>query len=213
MIFSKQKDFQAMLDFLKERKKIFLVGCGDCATTCKSGGKDDLEALKVKLEQAGKSVTGIDVPDTTCTASQVKILMAKNRKAIQESEAVMVFACGSGVQCFVENDRMNKDVFSGCDSLFAATIDGKGGFHEVCSTCGDCVLDLTEGICPVTRCAKGLLNGPCGGQKDGKCEVDREKDCAWVLIYKAKEKKNRLGDLKKQIPPKDHHKALRPHSG
>ena len=212
MIFSKQKDFQLIEDFLKDKKKVFLVGCGDCATTCKSGGREQMEEMKVKLEKAGKSVTGIDVPDTACTASQVKILMAKNRKALQESDAVVVFACGSGAQCFLENDRLGLDVFSGCDSLFAATIDGQGHFNEVCSACGDCILDLTEGICPVTRCAKGLLNGPCGGQKDGKCEVDREKECAWILIYKAKEKKKRLHDLRKAIPPKDHQKAIRPHA-
>ena len=213
MIFSKQKDFQLILDFLKNKKNVFLVGCGDCATTCKSGGEDQLKEMKEKLEKSGKKVTGFDIPDSACTASQIKILMAKNKKAIQDSDAVVVFACGSGTQCFVENDRLGKDVFSGCDSLFAATIDAQGRFVEVCSSCGECILDLTDGICPVTRCAKGLLNGPCGGQKDGKCETDRQKDCAWVLIYKAKEKKQRLPDLQRSIPPKNHSKALRPHLG
>ena len=164
------------------------------------------------MEGIGKSVTGLDVPDTACTASQLKILMAKNKKALQDSDAVLVFACGSGAQCFIDNDRFGKDVFSGCDSLFATVVDGQGRFLEVCSNCGDCILDLTEGICPVTRCPKSLLNGPCGGQKDGKCEADRNKDCAWVLIYKAKAQKGRLSDFKKTILPKNHQKSLRPHA-
>ena len=106
---------------------------------------------------------------------------------------------------------MNLDVYSGNDTLFATIVDSQGNFKEVCSSCGDCILDLTEGVCPITRCAKGLLNGPCGGQKDGKCEVDRTKDCAWVLIYKIKAQKNKISDLKKVIPTRDYKKSLKPH--
>jgi len=211
MIFSKQKDFQTILGFLKDKENIFLVGCGDCATTCKSGGQEQLEQIKLKLEEAGKNVTGAVVAEVACISSQMKILMATNKRVLEKSDAVLVFACGSGVQCFKENDRLGKDVFSGCDSIFATIIDAQNRFIEVCSSCGECILDLTEGICPITRCPKGLLNGPCGGQKDGKCETDRKKDCAWVLIYKAKEAKKRLLDLEKPISPKDYSKAMRPH--
>jgi ferredoxin len=211
MIITKQKEFNIILDLLKE-KKIFLVGCGECATTCKTGGEEQILEMKKKLEDAGKVVTGWVVPDSACTASQIKMAMAKNRKALTETEAVLLFSCGSGTQTFKENDRMNLDVFSGNDTLFAATVDSEGNFKEVCSACGDCILDLTEGICPITRCAKGILNGPCGGQKEGKCETDRTKDCAWILIYKLKAQKNKINDLKKVIPTRDHKKSLKPHS-
>lgn len=212
MIITKQKEFNFILDLVKDKKNIFLVGCGECATTCKSGGEEQILDIKKKLEQAGKNVTGWVVPDASCVASQIKISMAKNRQALKNTDAVLVFACGSGAQCFKENDRMNLDVYSGNDTLFAATVDSDGNFKEVCSSCGDCILDLTEGVCPITRCAKGLLNGPCGGQKDGKCEVDRQKDCAWILIYKLKAEKKKINDLKKINKIRDYKKSLKPHS-
>jgi ferredoxin len=212
MVITKQKDFNFILEMVKDKKSIFLVGCGECATTCKTGGEPEMLEMKKKLEEAGKVVTGMVVPKATCISSQAKIAMAKNRQALAKTDAVLVFACGSGTQSFKENDRMNLDVYSGNDTLFAATVDSQGNFKEVCSACGDCILDLTEGICPITRCAKGLLNGPCGGQKEGKCEVDRTKDCAWVLIYKLKAQNKKVDDLKKINKTRDYKKSLKPHS-
>jgi ferredoxin len=211
MIITKQKDLNVILDLLKSKKNIFLVGCGECATTCKTGGEPEILGMKKKLEAAGHTITGWVVPESTCVSAKIKISIAKNRASLSKSDAVLVFGCGSGTQSFKENDRLGLDVFSGNDTLFAATVDSEGNFKEVCSACGDCILDLTEGICPVTRCAKGILNGPCGGQKDGKCEVDRTKDCAWILIYKIKQEKKKLSDLKNINKTRDHKKALRPH--
>ncbi|MFC1755472.1 methylenetetrahydrofolate reductase C-terminal domain-containing protein [Thermoproteota archaeon] len=212
MIITKQKDFKAILGLLEGKKNIFLVGCGECATTCKTGGEKEILDMKKKLEGSGKSVSGFAIPDATCVASQVKMAMAKNRKVLADNDAVLVFSCGSGTQAFQENDRSDLIVYSGNDTLFAASVDSKGNFSEVCSGCGDCVLDLTNGICPITRCPKGILNGPCGGQKEGKCEVDRTKDCVWINIYKIKAQKNKISELHKVNKPRDHKKALRPHS-
>jgi len=97
------------------------------------------------------------------------------------------------------------------NTVFGAVMDSKGNFYEKCSMCGECILDTTGGICPVTLCAKGLLNGPCGGMNKGKCEVDRDQDCAWVLIYKELEKNNKLVSLKEIRPPKDFKKSGKPH--
>jgi hypothetical protein len=102
-------------------------------------------------------------------------------------------------------------VLPACDTLFGAVMDAQGNFFEKCSMCAECVLDVTGGICPVTLCPKGLLNGPCGGVNQGKCEIDKQKDCAWVLIYRALEKKNKLGSLKEIRAPKDFKKSGRPH--
>ena len=212
MIITKQKDFDFILNLVKDKKSIFLVGCGECATTCKTGGEEQILDMKKKLEEAGKVIIGWVIPDSPCVSSQIKMAMAKNRKALSQTDAVLVFACGSGTQSFRENDRMNLDVYSGNDTLFAASVDSQGNFKEVCSSCGDCILDLTEGVCPITRCAKGILNGPCGGQKDGKCEVDRTKDCAWILIYKLKAEKNKIKDLKNIIQTRDYKKSLKPQS-
>ena len=212
MIISKQKPFNELLESLKEYKRIFLVGCGECATTCKSGGEAELLLVKQLLEEQGKAITGFCVPDAPCLASKVKAELAKNMKALRDSEVVLIFACGLGVQSLKENDRLGLAVLPGCDTLFGAVVDAQGNFLEKCSMCGECVLDITAGICPVTLCAKGLLNGPCGGMNRGKCEVDQEKDCAWVLIYKELEKRGKSASLKKRQLPRDHKKSLKPRS-
>ncbi|MFH1246023.1 MAG: methylenetetrahydrofolate reductase C-terminal domain-containing protein, partial [Candidatus Omnitrophota bacterium] len=119
--------------------------------------------------------------------------------------------CGLGVQSFKDNDRLGLVVFPACNTVFGAVMDAKGDFYEKCSLCGECVLHLTGGICPITLCAKGLLNGPCGGMNKGKCEVDKDRDCAWVLIYKELEKNKKLDTLKTIRGPKDFKKSAKPH--
>jgi hypothetical protein len=101
--------------------------------------------------------------------------------------------------------------FPACDTIFGAVMDAKGDFYEKCSFCGDCVLKITGGICPITLCAKSLLNGPCGGMNKGKCEVDKSKDCAWVLIYRELERSKKLDSLKEIRGPKDFRKSSKPH--
>jgi len=120
-------------------------------------------------------------------------------------------ACGLGVQSIKENNRFNQPVIPANNTIFGAVMDAQGNFHEKCSMCSECVLALTAGICPVTLCPKGLLNGPCGGMNKGKCEVDNEKDCAWVLIYKELEKSNNLDKIRQIHKERDYQKALRPH--
>jgi hypothetical protein len=210
MIITKQKSKEDILKMLVGKSRIFIVGCGDCAATCRTGGEDEVRQMANFLKESGKEVTGYVVPDVTCVSAQAKIAFAKNKEALKKSDAVLVFACGSGVQCIKENDRYDLAVYPGCDSLFAALIDQEGSFKEVCSACGECILELTEGICPVTRCSKGLLNGPCGGQNKGKCEVDRNKDCAWIMIYKRLKSKNKTDQLKKRLPAKNFQKSVKP---
>ncbi|MDD4980426.1 MAG: methylenetetrahydrofolate reductase C-terminal domain-containing protein [Candidatus Omnitrophica bacterium] len=211
MIITEQKPFQEIIDSLKGYTKIFLVGCGECATTCKTGGQDELNHMKTELEAQGKSIVGMCIPSAPCAASQIKTELAKNIKSLREAEAILVLACGLGTQSVKDNDRLELAVFPACNSLFGAVMDSQGGFYEKCSLCGECVLDITGGICPITLCAKGLLNGPCGGMNKGKCEVDQEKDCAWVLIYKELEKRNKLGGFKKIQEAKDFKKTTKPH--
>lgn len=211
MIITELKPFQSIIDSLKNYSKIFLVGCGECATTSKTGGEPEVIKMKQALEQAGKTVTGFIIPSAPCVAAKLKSELAKNMPGLRQAEAVLVLACGLGVQSFKDNDRLDLAVFPACNTLFGAVMDAKGDFYEKCSLCAECVLDKTAGICPVTLCAKGLLNGPCGGMNKGKCEVDKERDCAWVLIYKELEKKGRLGSMKEIRPAKDFKKSARPH--
>jgi hypothetical protein len=168
--------------------------------------------MKAFLEANGKLVTGSVVPETPCVASQIRAALAKNKKAIEESDALIMMACGLGIQCLKENLRQTKPAYVTNDTLFMGEIDKDGNFLERCSACGECILELTGGVCPVTRCPKRLMNGPCGGMDKGKCEVDKAIDCAWALIYKELNESNRLHLLQNYNPPKDHSKMLKPRS-
>ena len=211
MIVTKQKKIEDILSNLKDEKNIFLIGCGECSTTCKIGGEKELIEMKEKLIASGKNVTGFVVPKAPCVASQVMSSLAKNRKSLESSDSILVMACGLGIQSVKENLRDKKEVHTGCDTLFISTLDKTGNFlFERCSACGDCVLDLTTCICPVTRCPKSLLNGPCGGSSHGKCEVDRDKDCAWILIYNELKEKGKLDNMKKIQKAKDYSNSIKP---
>jgi len=212
MIISQQKPIETIVEFLKGSDRIFIVGCGECATTCKSGGEAEVKKMKEELEKSGKTVVGFCIPSAPCVSSQIKTEFAKNMQALRQAQAILVLACGLGVQSAKDNDRLGLAVFPACDTLFGAVMDAKGDFYEKCSMCGECVLAITGGVCPITLCPKGLLNGPCGGMNKGKCETDQDKDCAWVLIYKELEKKKKLSELKKIQEPKDFKKTNKPHN-
>ncbi len=201
MIIQKQKPFEAIVKALEGEQKIFIAGCADCASACKVGGEEELAAMKQQLEAAGKTVTGTAVFDTACQQGAVRTKARENEAAIQAADSVLVLACGTGEQTL--GDTIGKRVHVGAESLFVGEVARLGKYSEKCSTCGKCVLEDFEGICPVTRCSKGLLNGPCGGYKDGKCEVDPEKDCAWVLIYKRMEERGKLDKMRAYQPAKD----------
>lgn len=211
MIITQQKPFDEILAGLKDYQKIFLVGCGECATTAKTGGEEEVRRMKEQLEAQGKKVVGTCVPGSPCLASQVKSELAKNMKARSEAEAILVLACGLGVQSVKDNDRLGLPALPACNTLFGAVMDAKGDFYEKCSFCAECVLDVTGGICPITLCPKELLNGPCGGMDKGKCEVDKDRDCAWVLIYNELEKKKRLQNLKEIRGARNFKKTTKPH--
>ncbi len=211
MIVTQKKPQEEILNMLKKQDKVFLIGCGECSTTCHTGGEKEVLEMKQWLESQGKKVTGWVIPNAPCIAAQTKAGFAQNMPALRDTQAILVLSCGLGVQSVKENDRFGLEVFPALNSMFGTLMDAKGNFYEVCSNCGECVLDQTGCICPITRCPKGLLNGPCGGVMKGKCEVDRSRDCAWVLIYKELEKKGQLDKMKALSSPKDYGKAGKPH--
>ena len=211
MIITEQKPFEEIKASLKPGEKIFMIGCGECSATCKTGGEPEVVEMKSKLEGEGFTVTGYCIPQAPCIASQIKVELAKNRKNISCADSVLILACGLGVQSVLENMREDKDFHVGCNTLFMGTVDSGGkNFWEYCSACGECILEYTGGICPITRCSKGLLNGPCGGMDKRKCEVDKERDCAWVMIYDRLKNKGKLELIEKIFPPKDYSRHIRP---
>ena len=208
MIVTKQKPFEVILKELEDAEKVFLVGCGDCATLCETGGEDQVKEMTEKLQSEGKQVTGNVVLEVACHELDAKKEFRAHKDEIADADALLVMSCGAG--CQAARAGLDKPIFPGNDTLFLGNILRYGQFEEKCSLCGECILDVTGAVCPVTRCHKGILNGPCGGTNDGKCEVDPEKDCAWTLIYQQLEKEGKLDKMKAYQPPKNWNPTLKP---
>jgi hypothetical protein len=173
----------------------------------KTGGRDEVMAMKECLQGLGKMVTGWTVIPTACDG-MTEASMRENNGAIRGANCVLVMSCALGVQRV--GSYIDKPVIPALDTLFIGVEDSPGYFHEICDQCGHCVLGYTAGICPITACHKGLLNGPCGGTNNGKCEVDKEKDCAWTLIYNRLKAQDRLDIMRKYQPPKNSQLVPRP---
>ena len=162
------------------------------------------------LEKEGKNITGSAIPAETCYSMLVKKYFREDKDAVEKADAFLVLACGAGVKAIADAAGDEKPVFPALDSLYLANVTRYGHFFEGCSLCGDCVLGETGGICPHTQCPKGLLNGPCGGMANGKCEVNMENDCVWIVIYRRLKAQGRLAMLKKIAPPKDYSNSVKP---
>ncbi|MDP2167327.1 MAG: methylenetetrahydrofolate reductase C-terminal domain-containing protein [Thermodesulfovibrionales bacterium] len=194
MIITKKKDFGELMENLRGYKSFFLLGCSECATLCGTGGEPELAEMKKALEAEGKEVTGTFVAKTGCQVLGTKVELKPHKDAISKADCIVVLSCGAGTQSAVELYD-DKPVFPANDSLFLGNMTRLQMFDERCSLCGKCILDKTGGICPITACPKGLLNGPCGGCKDGQCEISPDIKCAWVRIYERMKKLDRLKEL------------------
>jgi ferredoxin len=210
MIIAEIKPFQEIKNSLKKYNKILIAGCGSCVTICLSGGKKQVELLASALRTARKVegdeiIVGEKVIPRQCEPKFVDMI----KDEASQYDVILSMGCGAGVQEIAER-LGNIPVLPALNTTFLGVSDGEGHFTEMCSACGDCILTLTGGICPVTRCPKGLLNGPCGGTKNGKCEVSQDIPCAWVLIYEKMRDLGKLDALKKTIGAKNWSKVRRP---
>ena len=206
MIFTENKPIDEILESVKEEKNIFLLACNGCAEVCETGGEKALSVMKAELEKAGKNITGTSLVDLLCNKVLAATRLARERDKLKQADTILVLTCGIGVQAV--SKTVDKVVHPAANTVSLGGLQGLWPSDERCEACGDCALDYTGGICPVTCCAKGLLNGPCGGAQDGKCEIDREKDCGWVKIYERLEKVGRLENLKRFYKPRDYSKML-----
>ncbi len=179
MIITQKKPIEELLAMLEGVHKVAIVGCGNCASACQTGGEKEIQEMKTLLEGRGFEVVATVLPEECCH----KMLVKKETKVLRDcgAEAIVGMACGDGVQTVADNIAL--PIYPANNTVFLGQIERVGMFHEYCRMCGDCVLGSTGGICPITKCAKSLVNGPCGGQKKGKCEVNPENDCAWIQIY------------------------------
>jgi ferredoxin len=204
---TKQKTPADVEKLLEKDLKVFLVGCGTCATMCRTGGKDEVLDMASKLADLGKTATGWVVIPTVCDSLDQQAL-AENAKPIEEADCILVMACAYGVQALAI--YTDKPVYPALETLFMGQEMSPGVFSEVCVQCGECVLGWTGGICPLTACPKGLLNGACGGAKSGKCEVSAARDCAWEVIYERLRKQGKLENLRRRRSPRNFAAGLKP---
>lgn len=207
-VITKQKEFGEIKTQLEKVDKIYIIGCGTCATLCQTGGKTEILQMRQKLQKLGKKIVGWMVIPTACdilTEEAVK----QEARPIKDTDLILAMTCGFGVQRIAS--CVEKMVIPGLDALFIGNEDYiQMEFAQVCAQCGKCVLGVTAGICPIVSCHKGLLNGPCGGTDKGKCEVDKDKDCAWTLIYKKLDQLGRLDLLEQYQPPRNYQVVLKP---
>jgi ferredoxin len=203
MIVADRKPLPEILNCVRQYKKIMLMGCGSCVTVCFSGGAKAVEVLASQITMAGKKDGRIIeiiqcTPERQCEYEFIDAF----KKDLDSVEAVLSTACAVGVQAM--NERFpNKITIPALNTKFMGYPVEHGLWEERCAGCGDCILEWTGGLCPIARCAKKMLNGPCGGSNNGSCEVDKDIKCVWQLIYDRLKQLNRLGNLDIVRGPKD----------
>lgn len=209
MIVADRKNVREIRDRIKDHDRVLLVGCGTCVTVCLAGGEREVgilgSALRMSLKLIGRG--GVTVDECTierqCEDAFIDALAGHGAKY----DAIVSFGCGAGVQALAERFPSTA-VYPGLNTQFMGILEAQGIWTEKCAGCGDCRLGEFAGICPITRCAKRLFNGPCGGSREGKCEVREELDCAWQLIYDRAKRIGMLNRLEAIAAPHDWSKGL-----
>jgi ferredoxin len=202
MIVAERKSIPELVDIVKEHNKILVLGCGTCVTVCLAGGEREVSIISSALRMASRLRNKpIEVEELTIERQCDNVFIEQAAAAIQRNDAVVSLGCGAGVQAIAE--RYGKPVYPGLNTEFMGILEERGIWEEKCAGCGSCVLHEYGGICPVTRCAKHMLNGPCGGSREDRCEVRPDRKCAWQLIYNRLKNIGQLNRLKNIAPPKN----------
>ena len=203
MIVGEQKPLAEIKQSVAPYKKVLILGCGTCVKTCFAGGEDEVAVLASSLRLAFKKDNQeIEIEELTVERQCENEFIQETAQSVTNTDAVLSLACGAGVQAMAKR-FMKAPVLPGLNTTFLGIQEKQGVFTEECSGCGHCELALFGAICPVTRCSKRLLNGPCGGSQDGKCEIHPEIDCAWQLIIERLTTLGQLENLRVYIPPKN----------
>ncbi|MGB2821259.1 MAG: methylenetetrahydrofolate reductase C-terminal domain-containing protein [Phycisphaerae bacterium] len=203
MIVLKQKELAWTLERLAPFRKVAVLGCGTCATVCFAGGEREVEEVCCSLQLALRdSGAEAEFEGVTCKRACDWEFVEPLAESLRGADAILSLACGAGSNLLAQKLE-NVFVIPGVDTCFLGASTAPDAWSEMCAACGDCIIDLTFGVCPVAGCAKTLLNGPCGGSNQGKCEVDPDVDCAWAKIVDRAKALGRLEDLERVIPPKD----------
>ena len=203
MIVAEKKPIEEIIDEVKDFQKLLIAGCNECVTVCEAGGSKEVgvlaSALRMYFMNQGKKV---DIDEVTLERQCDHEYLEEIRDRIDQYDAVLSLACGVGVQ-FMAEKYFSTPVFPGVNTCFMGAAEERGVWSERCQGCGQCILGQTAGICPISRCAKRLLNGPCGGSTKGKCEINKDLDCAWQLIIDRLKELDRFDDYEQIMPIKD----------
>jgi len=203
MIVADKKPIEEIIEEIKDYKKILILGCNECVTVCEAGGKKEVgvlaSALRMYFLNESKEVS---VDEKTLERQCDHEYLEEIRDSIDDYDAVVSLACGVGVQ-FMAEKYFSTPVFPGVNTCFLGATEERGLWTERCQACGKCILARTGGICPVSRCAKRILNGPCGGSTSGHCEINKEVVCAWQLIIERLKNLGKLDDYEQLAPVKD----------
>jgi len=204
MIVAERKPFEEIKERVKDYKKLLILGCGTCVSVCHAGGEKEVELLATELKMANKlDGKEVEIGEATierqCDQEYIEPIVDKAK----DYDAILSMACGAGVQ-FVAGMLEPIPVIPALNTRFIGVATEEGIFDEKCRACGNCLLADYGGICPITMCAKSLINGPCGGYKDGKCETSSERNCAWIMIYERLTKQNTLDKMREILAFKDY---------
>ena len=203
MIVADKKPIEEIIEEIKDRKTILVLGCNECVTVCEAGGQKEAgilaSALRMYFLNQGKEVK---IDEVTLERQCDHEYLEEIRDIIDRYDAVVSLACGVGVQ-FMAEKYHSTPIYPGVNTCFLGATEERGLWTERCQACGSCLLATTGGICPIARCAKRLLNGPCGGSTTGKCEISQEVDCAWQLIVDRLKALEKMADYEKLAPIKD----------
>jgi ferredoxin len=204
MIIGERKPLDEICKMIEDNKKVLVMGCGGCVTICFAGGEKEAGILASELRmRSKKDNTGIETEEITITRQCEPEFIKQLEEKMGECDVAVSLACGIGVQAVAESFKDTK-VVPGINTNFLGWPIEHGLWVEYCKACGNCMLDVTEGFCPVARCSKNLYNGPCGGTTgEGKCEVSSETDCIWYLIVDRLRERGQLERLEVIQPPKD----------
>jgi len=202
---TERKPTEEITKSLEGVDRVFILGCQGCPLGCDTGGQPWVDEMTGVLEGAGKTITGSALIDMICNKAVVGIKLGRLAARLKESQAILVGSCGVGVQAV--GNIVARRAVPAMDTICMGDYQGLFPSAERCAQCGECMIAYTGGLCPITLCAKSLVNGTCGGtQDDGSCEVSPERRCGWQLIYERLEALGRLDDLKRYNAPKDFRK-------
>ena len=203
MIVASQKPISEIKQVLAAHDKVLFAGCGTCVTVCLAGGEREVGIMSYAMRMA-RRLDGrpIEIEQVTIERQCENEFIQELAPAAERNAAILSFGCGAGVQAIAERFP-EKPVYAALDTQFLGILEEQAVWTEKCLGCGSCVLSDFGGICPITRCAKSLLNGPCGGSTEERCEVAPDRPCGWQLIYRRLKAIGQLDNLERIVPPKD----------